>query len=69
MQPVMTAGLSVMHIACLPRYAWCCLAARSWAISARAWAKGFATSRTAMKEDPPKGATPPKEPDKIEAKP
>lgn len=69
MQPVMTAGLSVMHIALLAAIGVVLFGGKKLGELGKGLGEGIRSFKEGLKEDPPKDSTPAKEPGKIEAKP
>jgi sec-independent protein translocase protein TatA len=65
----MTAGLSVMHIALLAGICVVLFGGKKLGDLGKGLGEGIRNFKEGLKEDPPQGATPAKEPGKIEAKP
>ena len=69
MQPVMTAGLSVMHIALLAAIGVVLFGGKKLGELGKGLGEGIRSFKEGLKDEPPQGAAPAKEPGKIEAKP
>jgi sec-independent protein translocase protein TatA len=69
MQPVMTASLTFYHVLLLAGIFVVLFGGKKVGEFGKGLGEGIRNFKTAMKEDPPKDAPSPKDPDKIEAKP